>query len=56
MNTSTLCTALAIIAITVIEIVNLCTMKIDGIMFTTTLMIIAGLGGYSVSKIKEILK
>ena len=50
MDNNVICTALAIIALTVIEIVNLYTLQYDGVMLNTIVAIIAGLGGYSISR------
>jgi len=52
-DNNVICTALAIIALTVIEIVNLYTLQYDGVMLNTIVAIIAGLGGYSISRSVE---
>jgi hypothetical protein len=50
---STLLKVTAIVALTVIEVVNLFTAKIDSVLTSAVVAVIAGLAGYSFGKVKE---
>jgi hypothetical protein len=53
MKDSTLLKVTAIVAVTVIEVVNLFTAKIDSVLTSTIVAVIAGLAGYSFGKTKK---
>jgi hypothetical protein len=53
MDESTLVKVVAIVALTVLEIVNMLTMKIDGNVLLTIGAIIGGIAGYEIGRVRK---